>query len=92
MSSVPGVSTSQEPIGTAGQERALREQESRRAEAGVRGRPKAGEKAEVRLPAARLANPQPGTGSGDRRSYKQALCDPPVSRMITRSMAKQDQA
>ena len=89
VSSFSGVSTGQEPIGTAGQERALREQEGRRAEAGVRGRPEAGEKAGARLPTPRLAHPQPGTGSGERRSYKQALCDPPVSRMITRSMAKQ---
>ena len=92
VSSISGVSTSQEPVGTAGQERALMEQESRRVEAGVRGRLQAGEKARFQAAAAaRPANPQPEPGPEERRSYKQALCDPPV-RMTTRSMARQNQA
>ena len=82
------VSRGQEPEGTAGQEKALREQEQG-AGVGVKGRPGAGEKAgPARLPGPRLAHAQPGSGPEEKRTYKDVLCNSPVSRRVTRSMAK----
>ena len=87
-SNISNVSSLAEPIGTAGQERALREQErafreqeGRRAGGGVRGGTQAVEKAQSEP----TGHSRPGAGE---RSYKQALCEP-LPRMTTRSMARQ---